>query len=99
MSSLVVMRRGLVAVRVAPRQFAGVGLVERLAKLAPIDFRLGSDEGLDLLRVVVPALQVPAAELALGIFLVTGALLVLADFDLRRCFGRCRSCRSCFGHL
>jgi len=30
---------------------------------------------------VIPALQMPAAELALGVFFVTGALSQLLDFD------------------
>src|ERR1700730_1304049 len=69
--------------------FRRIWQVERLTVLATIDFGVGSP-GLfriaaslfENVRGIEPALQMPAAEFALLIVLVAGALPRLLDFDL-----------------
>jgi hypothetical protein len=80
--------RGLsLASHIQPANSVRVGQVERLAVLAAIDFRIRSPglfgitaSLLEHIRGVEPALQMSAAELALGVSLVTGALPWLLDF-------------------
>src|SRR5690349_23174474 len=80
--------RGLsLASHIQPANSVRVGQVERLAVFAAINLRIrppglfGVTAGLlEHIRGVEPALQMSAAELALGVFLVTGALPWLLDF-------------------
>src|SRR5271168_2431600 len=51
----------LVAQRIAVRRLREVWLVNRLAEFAAINFRLSANQRLYFFRVIVPALQVPAA--------------------------------------
>src|SRR5512146_3040662 len=66
----------------------GIGQVQGLAMLAAVDFRLRPEGLLHVptlplqhVVVVVPALQVAAAELALGVLFVAGTLAWLLHLD------------------
>jgi hypothetical protein len=92
-SSLAVASR-LIAQRIAVRHLLRVGLVQRLAKFAAVNFRVLPDLGLHFHWIVVPPLEMPGAQFSLGILLIAGALPGLAHFDLlfrRRGFRRRRS--------
>ena len=88
-------KRPLVTQRETVRHLLRVGLVQRLTKFAAINFGVLADFGLHILRIIVPALQMPRAEFPFSIFLIAGALPRLAHLDLlfcRRSRDRCRSC-------
>ena len=82
--------RGLsLASHIQPASSVRIGQVERLAMLAAINFRIRppglfgiAASLLEHIRGVEPALQMSAAEFALGVFLVTGTLPRLLDFTL-----------------
>src|SRR6201981_1588855 len=87
MSSCFIFRwRLLITQRVAVRGLLKIGFGDLLAKFATVDFSLLADQGFDFLRVVVPALQVSAAEFAFRVFFIAGALCGFLRLD----FGCCR---------
>jgi hypothetical protein len=83
-------------------RFHGIRQIKRLAVFTTVDFGVwspgffGVPAGLlDYVFGIEPAFQMAAAELALLIFLVTGTLSRLLDFDLvMRKLGRCLRVRS-----
>jgi len=64
----------LVTQGVAVRRLRTVWRVERFAEFAAVHFRFCADQRFDILWIIVPALQMAAAELSLGIFFIAGAL-------------------------
>src|SRR5580700_4105622 len=71
------------------RRFREAGLVERLAEFTAIDFGFLADERFDFFRIIVPTLQMPAAELAFRVLFVAGALRGFLGLQFRRGWG-CR---------
>ena len=71
---------GLIPQGVAVRVGGKVRLVESLAEFAAIDFRFFADQGLDFIRVIVPALQMAAADFVFFVFFIAGALRALFYF-------------------
>src|SRR5271155_237621 len=64
------------------RRLRKIRSVESLAKFAAIDLHLLAHESFDLLRIVVPALQVAAAELSFFVLFVARTLRCLLVLDL-----------------
>ncbi len=93
------------------RHLFRVRLIQCFAEFAAVDFRFLADFA-STFRVIVPSLQMPGAELSLGVLFVAGTLLRFAHFDLHfrrrgldgRGSGRsrgwrsggCRALRCCF---
>jgi hypothetical protein len=77
------------------RRLRKIGRVESFAEFAAVDFYLFADERFDVLRVVVPALQVPAANFTLRVFFVARALRGFLGLHFRGCgrFGDCSTGR------
>src|ERR1700726_4001587 len=73
----------LITQRVAMRPGRKIGLVKRLAKFAAINFGFLPNQFLDFFRIVVPALEMSAAEFSFLVFLVAGALRALLHFHFR----------------
>src|SRR5712692_2436233 len=89
----------LISERIAPRHLGRVRLVKSLAEFTTVDFRLRADKSFHFLRIIVPALQMAAAELAFLVFFVAGTLLGFGRLDLgrsllRRRNGCCFVCHS-----
>src|SRR5215467_1054375 len=73
---------------VHPTRILWIGQVQRMAEFAAIDFPVWAPGFLDVPALplehiggVEPALQVPAAELALFVFFIAGTLARLLDLD------------------
>ena len=75
-------KRPLIAQRIAVRHLLRVGLVKRFAKFAAVNFRVLPDLGLHFLWIVVPPLEMPGAKFSLGILFIARALPGLAHLDL-----------------
>jgi hypothetical protein len=91
------LRPALVPQSVAVWRHRTVRLVQRLAKFAAIDFRFRADQRFDFLRVVVPALQMPAAQFIFRVALIARALRRPLDLDFRRAGRLGNSDRRCSG--
>src|SRR5260370_42411339 len=81
----------LISERIAPRHLRRVRLVKSLTELTTVDFRLRADKSFHFLGIVVPALQMAAAELAFLVFFFAGALLGVSRLDLGRSLLRRRN--------
>lgn len=66
--------RPLVAQGVAVGRLRTIWRVERFAKFAAVHFGFCADQRFDFLWIIVPALQMAATELSLGVFFVACAL-------------------------
>src|SRR5208337_728200 len=74
----------LIPHRITIRPLPRVRPVQRLTKLAPINFRPFTHQLLNLRRILEPPLQMSCAHFPLGIFLIASPLLGLPRFHLRR---------------
>lgn len=87
-------REALISQRIAVRRLREIRFVQRPAEFAAINFGLRTDQRFNLFRIIVPALQMPAAQLPLCVLLIASPLSRLLGLNLWR-DGRCRFRGSC----
>ncbi len=68
-------RKSLITQREAVWHLLGIRPVKRPAKLTAVDLDVLADLPLDVRGVIVPALEMPGAQLTLGVLLITGTLM------------------------